>query len=98
MKFETSLLMGPNQSVVMVDCVVNVDRQRLEAGWVAFRTGNHPPTILMADKRAKIQCEIELPINRRHFLQDVQQHSPDEPIFFSLTQQYLSKFKGTKTL
>ena len=98
MRIESPLLIGPNQAIVMVDCMVNIDRQRLEVGWVAFRTGNHSPTVVMADSNGKVQCEIELPINRRHFLQDVQQHSPDESIYFSLTQNYLQKFKGTKEL
>lgn len=96
MRLEADLLMDVRQSIVMVDCLVNIDHQRLEVGWAAFRTGDHPPSVLLLGDN--LEVEIELPISRRHFPVDVMQSDPDEPIFFPLTPQYLKQFRGNREL
>lgn len=80
----------------MVDCLVDTDKGRLEAGWVAFSAGDLSPTVLLTGQG--LEVEIELPISRRHFGLNIMQHNPDEAIFFDLTPQYLKTFRGNREL
>ena len=88
--------MDAQQSIVMVDCCVNLFEHRLEVGWVALREGDHSPTVIL--KGGKLEVEIELPATRRHFPRDVMQSHPQEPIFFKLTRKYIKDFGTVKTL
>lgn len=90
-KMACELLMNARQSIVAIDCLINIDKQRLECGWIAFRTGDFPPTVYLSGKGA--EAEIDLPLSRRHFLIDIMQHNPDEPICFRLSSNFLKQFK-----